>query len=49
MLGLFGVPEISRCNEMIKNGYRDAAAADDIFLGRGWVKKGVVCEVSGRS
>jgi len=39
MCGLLGVPEISRCNEMVEDGYRDAAAADDIFLSRGWTKK----------
>jgi len=39
MYGLFGVPEISRCDELVKDGYRDAAAADDIFLSRGWIKK----------
>jgi len=41
MYGLFGVPEISRCDELVKDGYRDAAAADDIFLSRGWIKKNV--------
>jgi len=45
MNGLFGVPEMSRCDEMVKDGYRDAAAADDIFMSRGWVKKRI-CKVS---
>jgi len=39
MVALFGVPEIARCDEMIKDGRRDAAAAEHIFLSRGWLKK----------
>lgn len=48
MNGLCGVPEMPRCDEMVADGYRDAAAADHIFMSRGWVKKSV-CKDSGSS
>lgn len=39
MLAVFGVPGMSRCDQISRDGYRDAEAADHIFLSRGWVKR----------
>jgi len=39
MLAVFGVPGLTRCDQMMEDGYRDAQAADHLFVNRGWVKK----------